>query len=335
MAQRQIRPRHPARMGTEGDGPRLGGAPTVRHRRAGERGLDAIDERLGERRRADGHPPDRRAIGGGERGRLLEHQRQHGRDPGQPGAAMAPDRLDEGARGEARQHDDARPARKRHDTGDPQRVHVVERRGDEEPLVRQVRRRLQPLLGRPQRAVVGQRHALGQARRTGRVEDHRDLARLGRDGRKRPGAHEGVESRVELHDGGAGGYRGPALGIDEHERDAGVAQHVLDRRRRQLEVDRHRHHPRSHRPEKGRQVLGAIGREDGDAVATLGAVSHQAACHGRRRAIEGVVAPLARFRRIAEVDQRDPLGRGRAGHHVAEVARAHHRAAVGVSVVVL
>ncbi len=53
---------------------------------------------------------------------------------GEPGAAVASDRLDVGARGEARQHDDAGPAGKRHDAGDPERVHVVERRGDEEAL---------------------------------------------------------------------------------------------------------------------------------------------------------------------------------------------------------
>ena len=53
------------------------------------------------------------------------------------------------------------------------------------------------------------------------------------------------------------------------------------------------------------------------------------------RTIERVVAPLARRGRITQVDQRDRRRRGRTGDDIAQVARAHHRPAAGVSVVVL
>jgi hypothetical protein len=79
----------------------------------------------------------------------------------------------------------------------------------------------------------------------------------------------------------------------------------------------------------------AIGREDGHAVTALQAARAQPARDGGRRAIEVVEAPLARRGRLAQIDQRDPVGLGRPGHHVAQVAGAHHRAGAGRSVVVL
>ena len=142
---------------------------------------------------------------------------------GEPGAAVASDGVDERARREARQQDDARPAGKRDDTGDPERVHVVERRGDEQALALDrsgVAR--EPLLGGPQRAVRGSaaRPWAGPTNRTCRgssrtVGPGRDRARRSQTAPRR---HEGVERRIELHDGGCrpdGGRRSASTKTSE------------------------------------------------------------------------------------------------------------------------
>ena len=66
---------------------------------------------------------------------LAQHHRDHRRHRGEPGAAIAPDRLDIGARGELRQQHDRR-MRRAGELRERQRVHVIERRRDEIAVAR-------------------------------------------------------------------------------------------------------------------------------------------------------------------------------------------------------
>ncbi len=210
---------------------------------------------------------------------------------------------------------------------------MIERRRHQEPVAGEVGCRADAVHDGPELARVRERHALGPAGRARGVEEHRDLVLDGPHRVERAGIEEVREAgSVQLHHRQAGWTGGPPLGIGEDEADLGVLEDVVDRVARQLEAHRHRDHARAHDAEIGREVFRAIGGEDGDAVAAPMSARHQAARHRPRRPVDLAVGPLARRRRLGEIDEGDLLGVGGPVEQVAEiVACAHARVGMGAA----
>ena len=93
--------------------------------------------------------------------------------------------------------------------------------------------------------------------------------------------------------------------IAEHELRAGVAEDEMDGLARELEVHRHRDQARAHDAVIGREIFGAIGGEDGDAIAACKAALRQRAGDAVRHGVEPGIAELARHLLAAEIDDRD------------------------------
>ena len=82
---------------------------------------------------------------------------------------------------------------------------------------------------------------------------------------------------------------------------------VVDRRRREFEIDRHGNEAGAHDAVDSREVLEAIGREDGNAVAARQAAACERACDRIGLRFEIAVAEAARLTR-AKIDDRDLVG---------------------------
>src|SRR5262249_26837938 len=104
---------------------------------------------------------------------------------------------------------------------------------------------------------------------------------------------------------------------------AGVPQDEGDGRRREAEVDRHRHEAGAQDAVVGGEKLGAVGREDADALAALQAVRRERARHAVRHPVELAVAELARRRFAAEIDERDLVEIALAPDEIAKVGEGY------------
>ena len=98
IADRHFGLRQPLGCGPNTTGPRLGGAVGVGHGGLRQRAVQRLHQALAHRRRAHAHELDAGEVGAREQLRLAQHHGDHRRHRGEPGAAIAPDRLDVGAR---------------------------------------------------------------------------------------------------------------------------------------------------------------------------------------------------------------------------------------------
>ena len=123
----------------------------------------------------------------------------------------------------------------------------------------------------------------------------------------------------------SGGQSGAAWPVAEHELRAGIAQDEIDGLARKLEVHRHRDQARAHDAEIGREILGAIGGEDGDAIAAREPARGERARDAVRHGVELGIAEFARRLLAAEIDDRDLAGIAIAADEVAEVGEGGHQ----------
>ena len=259
-------------------------------------------------------------IGLGESVLLAQRHRDHGRHRGQPGRAIARDRVDIGARLEARQQHDG-GVRRASELGERQRVHVVERRRDQVAVAVEAGR--EPRLDNPDVALVREHDALRRAGRARRVEEHRRLAVSGNHGLERAGIEKVIEpafaALAEHHSRQVRRAIVTAWLVAEHQLCAAVGDDEMNGLARKAIVHRHRDEACAHDAEVGREIFGAIHRQDGNAVAALETAFRQRACDRHAHRIELGVGVLARRLLAAEIDDRDLGEIAVADDQVAEV----------------
>ena len=207
IADRKLRLRQAARMRAEHDGPGLGGAVGVGHSSLRQRCVQRRHQARAHRRRAHAHEGDAGEIGRRHQVALAQHHGDHRRHRGQPGAAVAPDRLDIGARRKLRQQHDGGMGRAG-ELRQRQRVHVIERRRDQ--ITVPVEPGREPRLHHPDVTLVRQHHAFRRAGRPRGVEKHRRLVWLRHDRIKRSGIEEGIKLFVIARSGATKQSRGRA-----------------------------------------------------------------------------------------------------------------------------
>ena len=97
IADRKLRLRQTARMRAKYHRPSFGGAVRVGHRRLRQGSVQRRHQACADRRRAHAHESDAGEIGRRHQVVLAQHHGDHRRHCGEPGAAVASDRLDVGA----------------------------------------------------------------------------------------------------------------------------------------------------------------------------------------------------------------------------------------------
>ena len=98
----------------------------------------------------------------------------------------------------------------------------------------------------------------------------------------------------------------------------------MDRLARKLEVHRHRDQAGAHDAVIGGEIFGAVGREDGDAVAARQAALGQRTRDAVRHPVELGIAELARSLFAAEVDDGDLVEVAIAADQVAKIGEVGH-----------
>ena len=188
--------------------------------------------------------------------------------------------------------------------------------------------RRQPRLHHPDMALVGEHDALRRAGRARRVQEHRGLAIMRHDGREAPRVEETIETigsiAAEMNRRQVGWNVRAARHIAEHQLCAGIAEDEMDGVAGEFEIHRHRNQARAHDAEIGGEVLGAIGREDGNAIATYEAALDQRAGDSVRHGVEPRVAELARDLLATEIDDGDLAQVAVASDEIAEVSEVGH-----------
>ncbi len=288
--------------------------------------MDRLHQALAHRRRAHADELHAGQVGARHQVGFAQHHRHHRRHRGEPGGAIAFDRLDVGARRELRQQHDG-GVRGAGELGKRQRIHVVERRGDQIAVAVEPGR--EPRLHHPEVALVREHDALGRSGRARGVEEHRRLA-LRRDDRvERPLVQERIKTV-----GALGAERDDRqivrtilapLRIAEHELGAGILDDEMDGLLREFEIHRHRDEARTHDAVVGREIFGAIGREDRDPVAADEAAPGQRTRDAIRHGVELEIAELAWRLLAAEIDDRDLGHVAVANDQIAEIGEGRHR----------
>ena len=200
---------------------------------------------------------------------LAQHHGDHRRHGGEPGAAVASDRLDIGAGGELRQQHDG-GVRRAGELGQRQRVHVIERRRDQVAVAVEI---LARAASPPPRGGSGARARRPSGFRSSPTCRGTSPARArpARPASNGPGSRKASKrslSSPPKHTTGSPGGQSARRGeVAEHELRSGIAQDEMDGLARKLEVHRHRDEAGAHDAVIGGDVFGAIGRQDGDAVA--------------------------------------------------------------------
>ena len=268
------------------------------------------------RRRAHAREFDAGEVGARHQFGFAQHHRHHRRHGGEPGTAVAADRLDISARVELRQQHD-RGVRSAGKLGERQRIHVVERRGDEiavavEPVG-------EPRLDHPDVALVRQHDALRCAGRSGRIEKHRRFVRRRIDRGERSWIEQGVEIGAERDAWDIRRTLLRTLRVAEDEPGIGVAQDEMDGRARKLEIRRHRDQAGAHDAVIGRKIFGAIGGQYRDAIAAPQSALAERARDAVRHVVDLLERELSRAAFAAEIDDGD-LGKiAVAGEEIAEI----------------
>ena len=221
IADRELRLRQALRMRTEHHRAGFGGAIGVGHRGLRQRRAQCRHQARAHRRRAHAHKGDAGEIGARQQLRFAQHHGDHRRHRGEEARAIATDRLDVSAGGKLRQQHDG-GVRRAGELGQRQRVHVVERRGDQIALT--LERRREPRLHHPDVALMRQHDALRCAGRSGSVENHRRLTRLRHDCFERAGIEKRVERAAECHVWNIRRAVRGARRVAEHQPRAGIVQ---------------------------------------------------------------------------------------------------------------
>ena len=99
----------------------------------------------------------------------------------------------------------------------------------------------------------------------------------------------------------------------------------MNGRARELEVHRHRDEPRAHDAVVRREILGPVGRQDGNAVAACEAAPRKRAGDAVRHVVDLPVAEFARACLAAEVDHDGPAQVTVTADQVAEIGEGSHR----------
>src|SRR5262249_30915146 len=95
-----------------------------------------------------------------------------------------------------------------------------------------------------------------------------------------------------------------ARAVAEHEPRAGILQDEMDRRTRELEIDRDRDEAGAHDSVIGREIFGAIGGKDRDPLAPRETALGERAANAVRHGVDRGIAELARAALAAEIDDR-------------------------------
>ncbi len=180
------------------------------------------------------------------------------------------------------QHDGG--VRRAGELGQRQRVHVVERRGDQIAMAIEARR--QPRLDDPDMALVREHDALRRAGRSGGVEEHRRLVFRRGHGVERTGIEKCIERRAECHARNIGGAIRRARRVAEYELRAGIADDEMNGVAREFEIHRHRDEAGAHDAVIGGDIFGAVGGEQRDPVAALQAAFDQRPRDAVRHGVE-------------------------------------------------
>ena len=239
---------------------------------------------------------------------------------------MARGGLDVALGRELRQQDD-RVALVQRGLAHGETVHVIERCRHQRALALR-HRPAHALADRPEVRVVRQHHALGPAGRARGVEEHRRFLGLHLQRRERALGVD-AERREVLVEGDLGHAVRRELQarvVADHQLGVAVVDDVGHGLGRQLVVHRHRHQARLHGAEEGEQELGAVGRQDGDAIAALQSALQQPARHRAAQADDVAVGVGALAAVAAGVDQRQRVLRNVARDRVALVVvrDGHH-----------
>ncbi len=190
IADRQLGLRQSLGMRTEHHRAGFGGAVRIGHRGLRQRLVQRRHQARAHRRRAHADEFDAGEIGTRHQVAFAQHHRDHRRHRGEPGAAIAADRLDIGACGKLRQQHDG-GVRRTSELGERQRVHVIERRGDQITVA--VEPGGEPRLHDPDVALMREHNALRRSGRAGGVEEHRRLVGRRNDRVERAGIEECIE----------------------------------------------------------------------------------------------------------------------------------------------
>ena len=333
IAERQERPRQPLGMVLEDRGAGFGRAVAVADRRLRKHLLHARHQRLGERRRADGHGLHRAQVERCEQLALAGHERKHGRDAAQERAAILGRSLQVRDRIKARHEHDFDGVEQAH--GDiEERVHVIERRDDERALARR-RGRADVHAERPQLPGVRQHHALRPAGRPRGVEDLTGRWRRAPRRRRgcRPARLERRRARGAHHDARQRGRNQRLAGrIHDAQLCPAVGEDVAHRVRRQAVIHRHAHAAGAHRAHVRDEVLGAVLGEDRDARVRGQRRPHQRGRESFGRCIQLRAAPAPARR--GQVNDRQALPGNVGADQIAAIAargKRHAAASHGFS----
>ena len=295
---------------------RLGRAIGVGHLGLRQRAVDRRHQACAHRRRAHADELHARQIGLRQRLRLAQHHGDHRRHRGQPGRPIAADRLDVGARLEARQQHDG-GMRGAGELGERQRVHVVERRRDQDSGGARARA---SAASRPPRCGSGATARRPWARRSSprcrgtsparRVSGSTVSNTPGSRKRSKPSR---LSSPKQTFGRSSGQFSRLALSQNTSLR-AGILDDEIDGLARKPVVHRHRDQARAHDAEISGEIFGAVGGQDGDALAAREAALCERARHAHGHGVELGVGEFARHLFAAEIDDRElGIDRGRAG----------------------
>ncbi len=187
--------------------------------------------------------------------------------------------------------------------------------------------RAKPRLHHPNVALMRKHDALRRAGRARRIEEHRRLVRRRHNGVERPGIEEAVETRLA---GVAEAHRRHILRtiratrhVAEHELHPGILDDELDDSARELEVHRHGDQARPHDAEIGGEIFGAVGGQNGDALAALEPAPDECARDTVCHVVELAIGELARTLFASEIDDGDFCEV--AADQVAEIVEKRHR----------
>ena len=322
IADRHFRLRQPIRMRPEHDRPRFGRAIGVSDCGLRRRSVQRLHQALAHGRGAHAHELDAGEVGAREQVRLAEHHCDHRRHGGEPGRAVAAERLDIGARGELRQQHDG-GVREAHEQAQRKRVHMIERGRDKVAMAREVLP-AEPGLRNPDVAPVRQHNALRRAGRAGGVEEHCRLVGLRNDRVEGAGIEERVEAPAKIDTRKVCRTICAPLRITEHELGVGVAQDEMNCLLRKLEIHRHRDQARAHDPTIGREIFRAIGGEDRHAIPAREPALCQRARNSVRHRVELRVAELPWRRFATEIDDREFRQIAVTANEIAEIGGGGH-----------
>ena len=246
VAERQIWRRLALGMWPKDDGAALRGPIRIQDFGVREGPPDLVEQSGARRRRSYPQVLHRRKVGVCHRFSIIEHHGDHRRHGGEPGAAETVNCFGIGLHLETR-HENHTRVRREDQMRERERVHVVERRRNQDLLVFKAGRS-KPHLDDPALRVMGEHDAFWSACRPGGIEKCRGLGFVGRNGLERSGIHKGAELLrvVEVERVHIVGQQRAMLDIAEHETSAAIFEDVIDGMARQAKIDRDGHKAGAH-----------------------------------------------------------------------------------------